>query len=228
MMDWQAFELSFLLAAVTLVILTPLSLLLAYAFVRWPFPGKTLLEAIVTFPLILPPTVLGYGLLALFGEATPLGSLYKAVTGRGLAFSFDGLVVASLIVNLPFAILPVRRAFAAIPQHIREAAASCGARPWRVLCDIDIPLALPGILTAGFMTFAHTMGEFGVVVMIGGNIPGVTRTAALAIYDKVQRFDDHGATVMALALLAISISAMVGASLFFARPFEGKSKAEIL
>jgi molybdate transport system permease protein len=154
--------------------------------------------------LALPPTVLGYYLLVAMGGTSSVGRWFQAATGTTLAFSFTGLVLASLLFNLPFAVQPIQRAIEAIDPDVREAALCCGMTPWQTLLRIELPLAWPGILSAAVLTFAHTLGEFGVVLMVGGNIPGETRTVALAIYDRAQSFDAGAAGSMALLLLAVS------------------------
>jgi molybdate transport system permease protein len=203
-MDWQALNLSLWLAFWTVVILLPLSVLAGRWLAYGRFRGKALVEALVMLPLVLPPTVLGYYLLVGFGANSQLGSLWQGVFGHPLAFSFEGLVLASVLFNLPFAIQPAQRGFEAIPVNLREAAACSGLAPWRALWKIDLPLAWPGIVTAMVLTFAHTLGEFGIVLMVGGSIPGQTKTIAIAIYDRVQAFDADGAGVMAATLVAIS------------------------
>lgn len=203
-MDWPALKLSLLLALATTLILVPLAVALARALSWRRFRGKTLLEALVALPLVLPPTVLGFYLLAALGETSSLGQAYHALTGRALVFTFDGLLLASLIFNLPFALQPVQRAFDAIPREVRDAARCCGLSWQQALWHIELPLAWPGVLGAIVLTFAHTLGEFGVVLMVGGNISGETRTVAIAIYDKVQAFDDHSAGIMSAALVAFS------------------------
>ena len=155
---------------------------------------------------MLPPTVFGYYLLVAFGSASPIGQLWRTAFGESLVFTFEALLLASIIFNLPFAIQPMQRAFEAIAPEIREAAASCGMPPWQVLFRIELPLAWPGILTALVLSFAHTLGEFGIVLMVGGSIPGETRTIAIAIYDRVQAFDDRAAAEMSALLLAISLA----------------------
>jgi molybdate transport system permease protein len=207
-MDWTALGLSLRLGLVTVLLLLPLAFVLAraLAFGRWR--GRALVEALVALPLLLPPTVIGYYLLVAFGRASPLGEAFASLTGRPLAFSFEGLVLASLLVNLPFAVQPMQNALAAIPESVRDAARCCGLSPAGALRHIELPLALPGIATAAVLTFAHTLGEFGVVLMVGGSIPGETRTASIAIYDRVQAFDESGATVMSLVLLLIAVAAL--------------------
>ncbi len=203
-MDWPALKLSLLLALATTLILVPLAVALARTLSSRQFRGKSFIEALVSLPLVLPPTVLGFYLLEVFGASSTLGQAYHALTGRALVFSFDGLLVASLVFNLPFAVQPVQRAFEAIPRDVRDAAWCCGLTRWQALWRIELPLAWPGVLGAIVLTFAHTLGEFGVVLMVGGNIAGETRTVAIAIYDKVQAFDDHGAAIMSAALVAFS------------------------
>jgi len=153
---------------------------------------------------VLPPTVVGFYLLVAFGTRSPLGDAFSRTFGTTLAFSFAGLVVASAIVNIPFAVQPLQRAFAAIPHEVREAAQCCGLSRWQAFLRIELPLAWPGVLSAAVLTFAHTLGEFGVVLMVGGSIPGETKTIAIAIYDRVQAFDTSAAGTMALALLVVS------------------------
>ena len=164
-----------------------------------------MVQALLAIPLVLPPTVLGYYLLVSLGGASSLGQLLERLFGHTLVFTFEGLVIASIIFNLPFAIQPIQRAFEAIPREIREAAACCGMTPAKVLWRIELPLAWTGIVSATTMTFAHTLGEFGVVLMVGGNIPGETKTIAIAIYDRVQAFDNESAAVMSAFLLAFSM-----------------------
>lgn len=219
-MDWQSLSLSLWLALATLLLLLPFSILVGRSLAIRDFPGKRLIEAAITLPLILPPTVLGYGLLLIWGKSSWIGAGYEKLFGHSLVFTFDGLVWASIFVNLPFAILPVERAFANIGAEIKESAASLGAAWHQILWRIEIPLALPGILSAAMMVFAHTMGEFGAVLMIGGNIPGVTRTASIAIYDRVQSFDKEGALYLAFSLLLISVTATVVASFLIGTLFK--------
>jgi molybdate transport system permease protein len=212
-MDWNALALSLRLAGWTMLVLLPLGIVLGRVLAWRRFRGKAILEALLALPLVLPPTVLGYYLLVALGNASPLGELYHSVTGRQLVFSFGGLLVASVIFNLPFAIQPMQRAFEGISQEVRDAAACCGLTRWRTLWRIELPLAWPGIVSALVLTFAHTLGEFGVVLMVGGNIPGETRTIAVSIYDRVQAFDDAGAAVMSATLLVVCLIAI--AATFF-------------
>ncbi|MCS6933439.1 MAG: molybdate ABC transporter permease subunit [Acetobacteraceae bacterium] len=207
-MDWTAFRLSVELGLWTLALLLPVSIWLGRVLAFRRFPGRGFLEAAVALPLVLPPTVLGFYLLSAFGAGAPLGAAWQALFGQGLAFSFSGLLLASVIANLPFAVQPIRNGFAAIPPPVREAAAVSGLPPWRVFARIELPLAWPGIATAAVLTFAHTLGEFGVVLMVGGAIPGETQTVAIAIYDRVQAFDDRSAAIMSAVLLGVSVVAL--------------------
>jgi molybdate transport system permease protein len=206
--DWPSFRVSVVLGLWTVAILFPVGVLLGRLLAHGEFRGKAAVEALVALPLVLPPTVFGYLLLVAFGAASPMGRLWQAMFGHPLVFTFEGLLLAAAILNLPFTILPIQRSFEAIPRDLREAAASCGMAPLRVLRQIELPLAWPGILTAMVLSFAHTLGEFGVVLMVGGNIPGETRTIAIAIYDRVQAFDDAAAARMAALLLTISLAAI--------------------
>jgi molybdate transport system permease protein len=207
-MDWTALRLSLELAGATMAVLLPVGVWAGRRLAYGRFPGKGLVEAALALPLVLPPTVLGYYLLVAMGSRSPLGSWYVALTGRPLAFSFQGLLVASVIVNLPFAVQPIQRAFEGIGPEVREAALCCGMSWTRLLRRIELPLAWPGILSALVLTFAHTLGEFGVVLMVGGSIPGQTRTIAIAIYDRVQAFDEAAAGLMAAVLLLVSLGAI--------------------
>lgn len=207
-MEWQALSVSLWLGAGTLAVLLPPGIALGHLLAVRTFPGKSLVEALVAVPLVLPPTVLGYYLLTSFGARSPLGAAFDHLLGQTLAFSFPGLLVASAIANLPFVVQPIQRGFEAVPPDVREAAACCGLDPWRRFLRIDLPLAWPGIVTAAILAFAHTLGEFGVVLMVGGNIPGETRTLSIAIYDRVQAFDDRGAGQMAAVLLVLAVAAL--------------------
>jgi molybdate transport system permease protein len=192
----------------TALALIPLAIGLGRFLAVRSFRGKAIVEAAVALPLVLPPTVLGFYLLIAFGSASWLGQAYQQLFGKTLVFSFEGLLVASVIINIPFAVQPVQRAFEAIAPELRDAAAACGMSWWRMLRRIELPLAWPGILTGIVLTFAHTLGEFGVVLMVGGNIPGETKTIAVSIYDRVQAFDNATAARMAALLLVISLVAI--------------------
>ena len=177
----------------------PLGIWLAHRLVRMG-SAKPWLEALLALPLVLPPTVLGYYLLVGLGDV----SLF----GRPLVFSFEGILLASLIVNLPFAVQPIQRALESINPEIREAAQVSGLSQWQIFRLIELPLAWRGVTSAAVMTFAHTLGEFGVILMVGGAIPGETKTVSIAIYDKVQGFDIAGAGLLSLLLLATSLIAI--------------------
>jgi molybdate transport system permease protein len=207
-LDWEALWLSVRLGIFTVLSLVPVGVAMGRWLAYREFAGKSLVEAAVALPLVLPPTVFGYYLLVAFGAASPIGVLWQEVFGHQLVFTFEGLLVASIIFNLPFAIQPMQRGFEAIAPELRQAAASCGMRPSEVLRRIELPLAWPGILTALVLSFAHTLGEFGIVLMVGGSIPGETKTIAIAIYDRVQAFDDRAAAQMSVFLLALSLAAI--------------------
>jgi molybdate transport system permease protein len=197
--DTQALTLTLKLAFFTLLFLIPFGIWVSYRLANMQ-KGKSFLEATLALPLVLPPTVLGYYLLVSFSNVT--------LFNEPLNFTFTGLVIASIIFNLPFAIQPIQRAFEAIPQDIREAAQCSGLSPWKAFKLIELPLAWRGIVSAAVITFAHTLGEFGVILMIGGSIPGETKTIAISIYDSVQNMDHASASGMSLLLLIISLLAI--------------------
>lgn len=207
-MDWPALRISLELALATSLLLLPTGILAARALARWRWRLKWLVEAALTLPLVLPPTVLGYYLLVSMGAGSPLGAAYDRLFGDALAFSFEGLVLASVLVNIPFAVLPMLRAFEAQNEEILQAARLCGMTPLRAFLRVELPLAWPGVISGMVMTAAHTVGEFGVVLMVGGAIPEETRTASIAIYDRVQAFDMAGAGAMSALLLALSLLAL--------------------
>lgn len=204
-MDWEALWLTLRLGLATVAVLLPVGIVAGRILAFRRFRGRKLVEAMLALPLVLPPTVLGYYLLVAMGNASPVGQVWQAIFGRPMVFHFEALLVASIIVNLPFAIQPMQQAFQSIPPAVREAASVSGMPPWQVLLRIDLPLAWPGIVLALALTFAHTLGEFGVVLMVGGSIPGETRTIAISIYDRVQAFDDASAGLMSATLLAMTI-----------------------
>jgi len=204
-----AFALSLKLSLYTTVILIPVGYLIARWLARSNGRMRSIVEALLLLPLLLPPTVIGFYLLLAFSPTSTFGDLLEKLSGVRLVFSFSGLVVASLIVNLPFAVQPILQSLRSIPPALFDAAEVGGMPGWRMLKDIEVPLVWPGILSAVMLTFAHTMGEFGVVLMVGGNIEGLTRTASIAIYDHVQAFEYAAATWMTLGLLGISLTALV-------------------
>ena len=203
-MNWQAFGLTIQLAVLVALILAVLGLPVAYwiAYSRWRW--KFLLEAVVALPIVLPPTVLGFYVLVALGSRSPLGRWWQAMTGHTLAFTFEGLVIGSILYSLPFAVQPFAASFAAVDTRLLAASATLGASRLRTFLRVILPLSLPGMVTGIALSFAHTMGEFGVVLMVGGNIPGVTRTISIDIYDQTQALNYAAANYTALLLLAIS------------------------
>jgi len=209
-MNLDALLLSFRLAAVVSTILLILALPLAYwlAFTCWR--GKFLLESVVALPLVLPPTVLGFYALIALGPRGPLGRLWQLLFGHTLAFTFSGLVIASIVYSLPFAVQPLIASFESLDRRLLDASSILGASRVRTFFRIILPLSWPGVVTAIVLSFAHTLGEFGVVLMVGGNLPGITRTVSIDIYDRVQALDFAAANHMALLLLAISFVVLAG------------------
>lgn len=206
--DLDALSLSLALGLATVAILLPLAVVLGrwLALTRWR--GRAMMEALLILPLLLPPTVVGLALLVGMGPDSLIGRAWAALTGGRLVFSFAGILAASILVNLPLAVQPAQRAFESVGDDLRAAAASCGLSPWAAFRRVELPLAWPGLATGAVLAFAHTLGEFGVVLMVGGAIPGETATLSLAIYDRVQAFDMAGAARLALLLLGISLFAI--------------------
>lgn len=207
-MDWQAIWLTLQLASSTTAILFVLGLPLAYWLATSRWPGRFLLEAFVTLPLILPPTVLGFYLLVALGPQSPIGHGYEQLTGGRLPFSFTGILLGSVVGNLPFAVRPFIAAFAALDRRLIEASWCLGASRFETFYRITLPLCWPGILTGLVLTFAHAVGEFGVVLMLGGNIPGITRTLSISIYDNVQAMNYATAGRTALLLVGFSFAVL--------------------
>jgi len=207
-MDWQAFWLTIQLALLVAAILIFLGMPIAYwiAYSRWRF--KFLIEALVGLPIVLPPTVLGFYILIALGPHSPLGRWWLSLTGHTLAFTFQGLVIGSVLYSLPFAVQPFSASFAAVDRRLLSASATLGASRWRTFLSVILPLSLPGVATGIALSFAHTMGEFGVVLMVGGNIPGITRTVSIDIYDKVQELNYAAANQTAVLLLVISFAVL--------------------
>ncbi len=203
------FYVSFKLALWTTLLLIPVGLLAGRWLAFTHFRFKPWVESILLLPLVLPPTVIGYYLLVLFSPDSFSGSLATQLLGKPLVFTFPGLVVASVLVNLPFAIQPMQLAYGALPLEVREAAWVSGLSATRTWWHIELPLVWPGLLASATMVFAHTLGEFGVVLLVGGNIEGSTRTVSIAIYDHVQAFDMQQAGWYSLALLLFSLIALV-------------------
>jgi molybdate transport system permease protein len=218
-MDWQAIwltaRLAALVSAILLLVSLPLAHWLAFSRRRWTF----LIEAVVSLPLILPPTVLGFYLLMAMGTRSPVGRWWQEWTGHSLAFTFEGLVIASVFYSLPFAVQPIAAAFAQVDAPLREASAVLGSSRWRTFVRITLPLSLEGVIVGLVLSFAHTVGEFGVVLMVGGNLPGITRTVSMSIYDDVQalRYDQAGQT--ALVLLAFSMLVLMAVYALRRRPW---------
>ncbi len=206
-MDWPALTVSLTLAALTTLVLLPLGLALARWLAVTAWAGRPFIEALLLLPLLLPPTVIGFYFLVAFGQGSALGA-WLAASGWRLVFTLEGLLLVSVLVNLPFMVQPIQRAFAAVPNSLREAAWVSGLSTWQTFWRIELPLAWPGLLAGMALTVAHTLGEFGVVLMVGGNIEGETRTLSVSLYDKVQGMDLQSAHVMALALVAISLLAL--------------------
>ena len=200
----EALLLSIKLAACVSTILLLCGIPLAYWLANSQWRGKFLLESVVALPLVLPPTVLGFYMLLAMGPRGPLGKLWQALFGRGLAFTFAGLVIASVIYSLPFAMQPLVAAFESVDRKLLDASAVLGAGRLRTFWRVILPLSVPGVVTAIVLSFAHTLGEFGVVLMVGGNLPGITRTVSIDIYDHVQSLEYAEAGRLALALLGFS------------------------
>jgi molybdate transport system permease protein len=207
-MDWQAIGLSVRLAVSTTLILLAVGMPLAYWLAFSPHRWKFLVEAVVALPLVLPPTVLGFYVLLAIGPRSPVGALYGKLTGGMLPFSFQGLLVASVLYSLPFTVQPVASAFAAVDRKLVEASWCLGVSRLATFRRVIVPLALPGIATGAILSFAHTMGEFGVVLMVGGNIAGVTRTVSISIYDQVQGLNYGAAAETSLFLVAVSFTVL--------------------
>ena len=207
-MDWQAFlltvKLAVLVTGILLVLGLPIAYWITYSRRRWKF----LVEAVVAMPLVLPPTVLGFYILLALGSKSPIGRWWESLTGHTLAFTFEALVIGSVIYSLPFTVQPLAAAFTTVDRKFVAASATLGASRLRTFLRIILPLSVSGLMTAIALTFAHTMGEFGVVLMVGGNIPGVTRTVSIDIYDQVQATNYASANQTALVLLAISFVAL--------------------
>jgi molybdate transport system permease protein len=207
-MDWTAIALSVKLAALVCAILLVIALPVAYWLTFSHWRGAFLIESLVALPLVLPPTVLGFYLLVAMGSRSPIGRFWTAWTGHGLAFTFEALVIASVLYSLPFAVQPIAAAFSLVDPALIEASSVLGASSVRTFLRVILPLSVPGVITAAVLTFAHTLGEFGVVLMVGGNLPGITRTVSVAIYDQVQSFHFEAAHSTALLLLIFAFTVL--------------------
>ena len=208
-MDWTAIWLSIRLATATAIVLLVIGVPIAWwlSVTKWRL--KFLVEAVVALPLVLPPTVLGFYVLVALGPRGPVGSAFAAVTGGTLAFSFTGLLMASVLYSLPFAVQPFAAAFGAVDLRLSEASWTLGLSRAATFARVVLPLAWPGVLAGLVLSFAHTLGEFGVVLMVGGSLPGETKTIAIAIYDQAQAFNDSAAASMSALLLALSFVAVM-------------------
>ncbi|PYR44417.1 MAG: molybdate ABC transporter permease subunit [Acidobacteria bacterium] len=205
-MDWTALWLSVRLASATSAALLVGGVPLAYWIVFSPRRWKYVVEAIVALPLVLPPTVLGFYVLIAIGPLSPIGRAYARVAGHGLPFTFEGLLIASMLYSLPFAVQPFSAEFAAVDRRLLEASWSLGVSRAETFRRIVLPLSVRGLVTGIVLSFAHTLGEFGVVLMVGGNLPGVTRTVSISIYDAVQSLDYALASRTSLVLLVVSFA----------------------
>jgi molybdate transport system permease protein len=207
-MDWTAIWLSLRLAVCTTLILAAVGLPLAHwlAMSRWR--GKVFVESLVALPLVLPPTVLGFYILMAAGPRGPIGAIVEQTFGARLVFSFGGILLGSVLFNLPFAVRPFTAAFAGVNRRLIEASWCLGESRWRTFWRVTLPLSWPGVLAGMVLTFTHTVGEFGVVLMVGGNIPGVTRTISISIYDDVQALDYASAGQTALTMVIFSFAAL--------------------
>lgn len=208
-MNWLAIWVTFKLAGLTaislLIIGLPLAYWLAYSGWRWKF----VVESIVALPLVLPPTVLGFYILVAIGPHSPMGRLYADVVGHPLPFTFEGLLFASILYSLPFAVQPFATAFEQVDRKLIEASWTLGVSKVKTFVQLILPLSATGLITGAVLSFAHTLGEFGVVLMVGGNIEGVTRTVSIDIYDDVQALNYTGAASTAAFLLAISYGVLL-------------------
>jgi molybdate transport system permease protein len=207
-MNWQAFGLTIRLAVLVAAVLVVLGLPIAYwiAYSRWRW--KFLIEAVVALPIVLPPTVLGFYLLLALGSRSPFGRWWQSLTGHTLAFTFGGLVIGSVIYSLPFAVQPFAASFALVEPRLMAASATLGASKLQTFFRVILPLSLPGLVTGVALSFAHTLGEFGVVLRVGGSVPGVTKTVSIDIYDQVQALNYAAANQTAVVLLAISFAVL--------------------
>jgi len=207
--DWTALWLSVRLAAATTLVLLAIGIPIAYWIVFSPRRWKVLVEAVVALPLVLPPTVLGFYVLVAIGPFSPVGRAYARLAGRGLPFTFEGLLIASVLYSLPFAVQPFAAEFASVDRRLLEASWTLGVSRLATFRRVVIPLSLRGLVTGIVLSFAHTLGEFGVVLMVGGNLPGVTRTVSISIYDSVQSLDYAAASRTSLLLLIVSFVILV-------------------
>jgi molybdate transport system permease protein len=224
-MDWPAASVSALLAFCTAVLLLPLALVLARWLAVTTWRGRAVIEALLLLPLLLPPTVIGFYWLTAFGQRSALGAWLLAQFNVRLVFTFEGLLLASILINLPFMVQPIQRAFAAIDTSVREAAWVGGLSAWQTFWRIELPLAWPGVLAGVALTAAHTLGEFGVVLMIGGSVVGETKTLSIAIYEHVQAFDEASAHRLSIVLVAVALLTL--AAVFAAQRRSAQPRATV-
>jgi molybdate transport system permease protein len=203
-MNWEAFWLTVRLAAIVSALLMLIGVPLAYWLASSKWRWKFLVEALIALPIVLPPTVLGLYVLIALGTRSPIGRYWESITGHPLAFTFEGLIIGSVLYSLPFAVQPFAASFSAVDATLLRASASLGESPLGTFRRVVLPLSKTGLVTGLVLSFAHTLGEFGVVLMVGGNIPGVTRTISIDIYDQVQAGNYSAANQTALLLLAVS------------------------
>ena len=202
---WVTFKLASLTAGILLVVGLPIAYWLTFSKWRWKF----IVESVVALPLVLPPTVLGFYILVAIGPHSPVGRFYSDVVGHPLPFTFEGLLLASILYSLPFAVQPLVAGFSAVDRGYVEASEGLGVSPWGTFWSVVLPLARGSLLTSTVLTFTHTVGEFGVVLMLGGNIPGATQTLSIALYDQVQEFNYAAANRTALVLVGFAIVALL-------------------
>lgn len=204
-MDWFPLWLSLRVAILATVVTGVLGVIGAYALARWRFPGRGLVEAVASLPIVLPPTVLGYYLLVAIGRGSPIGRAWEALTGSPLVFTWHAAVIAAIITSLPFCLRPARSAIAAVDPRYEEAARVAGLSEWRVAAQVTFPLAFRGLVAGVTLAFARALGDFGTTVMVAGNVPGRTQTMPIAVYDRVQAFDYRTAGLLALVLASVAI-----------------------
>ncbi len=207
-MNWEAFWLTVRLASAVATLLIAIGIPIAWWLTCSRWRWKFLVEAVIALPIVLPPTVLGFYVLLALGSRSPLGRWWESLTGHTLAFTFEGLIIGSVLYSLPFAVQPFAASFGAVDSNLLHAAASLGQSPIQTFRRVVLPLSKTGLVTGFVLSFAHTLGEFGVVLMVGGNIPGVTRTISIDIYDQVQAGNYTAANYTALVLLIISFVAL--------------------
>jgi len=221
-MNWMPFIISIKLALVTTFCLLFLAIPIAYLLASRNFRGKHLVEAVFALPIVLPPTVLGFFVLVMLGNATPVGRFYESLTGHTLAFTFPGLVIGSILYSFPFAVQPIQNAFEAVDPKLKDAGRMLGCTRWQCFWRVILPASRRGVITGIMLSFAHTVGEFGVVLMVGGSIPGKTKVASIALYEHVEMLEYGQAAIMALILLVFSF-AILSVVYYFNRRGSGVS-----